>query len=390
MTGLFLEDYNNLMKKFVFLMIFTCLSFDAFAGYTLKDLEVLTQEDNYDEFFSHALDIRPAERQGVWKEMLSKMADGLGQSILNRSEISKENFLKIEKIYLWPALRTDDVFKGHRQAIGLRYLKQCLKLDQPCWPDYKNFWEIDPKDPELAIKLAELALGREGSPIPTWNFLDVALKSPLSEFYCKKEFVLEAIFGKLEIDYIRLTKEGDLLKKIDETVHPDCLISFNKWLQEKLLKPNRTIDRELSFQILSAQGKTSQEILDFFYTAYLLETPSQGDLFNLAWSRLNELSKNSTRREKVLAIFKNLDPLPDELFASSDENKKRIILSHFKLKFPEYLDYYSQQCLNYYQGKTTFKNGNPTMKCPDLMKLDNAKNLIGNDKVETFFNTTKL
>ena len=74
----------------------------------------------------------------------------------------------------------------------------------------------------------------------------------------------------------------------------------------------------------------------------------------------------------------------------SDENKKRIILNQFKLKFPEYLDFYTQQCLNYYQGLTRYPNGNPTMKCPDLMKLDNAKTLLGVDKVNTFFNTTKL
>lgn len=378
------------MKKVLFLLTCCLLSYNTHAAYGLKDLEVLTQEDNFEEFFAHALDVKPAERQGSWKDMLSQMADKLGQSILTKSEIKREHFEKIEKLYTWPALRSDDVFRGHRQLIGINFLKKCLKSQNPCWEDYKQFWESDTRDPELAIKLAELGLEHEGSPVPTWNFLEIALKSPLSEFFCKKEFVMEAIFGKLEIDYIRLTKNGDLLKKIDETVHPDCLISFNGWLQKILMRPNKSLDRELSFQLLSAQGKANQELLDFFYTAYLLETPSQGDLFNLAWNRLNDLSKNSTRREKVIDKFKKLDPLPDELFASSDEDKKRIIVSQFKLKFPEYLDYYTQQCLNYYQGKTPYKNGNPTMKCSNLMKLENAKTLLGVDKVDSFFKSTKL
>lgn len=356
----------------------------CWASYTLTDLEVLTQEGNYEEFFAHALDVRPSERQDSWKGMLAKMADGYGRQIVAKSEITKAHFNRIETLYTWPALKTDDVFKLHRQDIGLKYLKTCLKTTEPCWSDVKRFWEADQKDPDVAFKLAEMTLPFENKTIATWTFLDVAVKSPLSEFYCKRDFVLEAVWSKLEIDYIRLGTSGDFLKKIDETVHPDCLVPLNQWTNKKLHKPDKSMDRELAYQILHAQGKVTPQLTDFFYTVYLLENPSKGELFNYAWNRLQQLSKSIDRREEVLHKLKNLDPLPDEIFSSMDDVKKRTVLTHFKNNFPEYLYFYSNQCLLYYGGKTTFANGNPTMKCQDLMSSENAGSLVGEDKVRQF------
>lgn len=380
------------MIRFRHLIIIICimLASPSWAQYTLADLEVLTQEGNYKEFFSHALEIRPSERQGAWKGMVEKMADAYGRQILTLKDIQKPLYIEIENLYSWPSLKNDPVFKLHRQEIGLRYFKSCLKETNPCWNDLNRFWEVDKTDPEVGFKLAELTISFPDRPTPTWTFLEMALKSPLSEFYCKKEFVLEAIWGKLEIDYIRLGTDGKFLRKIDETVHPDCLISLNKWANQNLQNPNRSSDRELAYQILDAQGKSNAALTDFFYTVYLLENPSQGQLFNYAWNRLSELSKSIERREAVMLKIKNLDPLPDELFSSLDEVKKRAILTHFKNKFPEYLSYYADQCLLFYDGKTPFPNGNPTMKCQNLMNSDSAGTLIGQDKVERFLKVRSI
>lgn len=374
-----------MLRFSLFLTIFLSVQGFCFgASYTLADLEVLTQEGNFDEFFDHALDVRPSERQDAWKGMLAKMADGYGRQILSKTDITKAQFRKIEALFTWPALKADDVFKLHRQDIGLKYLKGCLKTSDPCWGEVKSFWEADQKDADVAFKMAEMTLPFDDKSVPTWTYLDVAVKSPLSEFYCKKEFVLEAIWNKLEIDYVRLGTTGDLLKKIDQTVHPDCLISLNQWTNRKLQKPDKTMDRELAYQILNAQGKVNSQLTDFFYTVYLLENPSKGELFNYAWNRLHDLSKNVSRRDEVLRKLKNLDPLPDEVFASMDEAKKRTVLSHFKNNFPEYLYFYANQCLLYYGGKTSFPNGNPTMKCQDLMGAKEATSLLGEDKVRQF------
>jgi hypothetical protein len=371
------------MYGFIFSLLFMT-SLHA-AQYRLADLEVLTQEENYEEFFSHALDILPSERQESWKGMLSKMADGFTRQILSKSSISQGHFKKIESLFTWPALKADDIFKGQRNEIGLRYLKNCLKQEKPCWDELKDFWEADQKDPDNAFKLAELTLHFDQKPISTWTFMEGALKSPLSEFYCKKDFVVEAVWQKLAIDYIRLGEKGDFLKKIDETVHPDCLPSLNQVAKGQLLNPNTISDRELAYQLLNAQGKMRPELSDFFLTVYLLENPSKGELFNLAWNRLSELSRSISRREVVLKNISRLDPLPDELFSSLDQNKKRAILNLFKVKFPEYLHLYTTQCLKFYEGKTIFSHGNPTIKCQDLMRLDFAQDVLGQETIDRFY-----
>lgn len=372
----------------LFLLLFTGRSFGA--QYQLSDLEVLSSEGSYEEFFKHALDIRPSERQDAWKAMVSKMADIFTQNTLKKSEITASDFKSVENLYRWPSLKADDVYRLRRQDIGFKYLKKCLKQTDPCWSDVKSFWETDPTDSEMAIKLAEILKDYPNSPIPTWTFLDVALKSPLSEFYCKKPFVMDSLWDKIGIDYIRLGTMGDLTVKIDQTVHPDCLPSLIQTARLRLYSPKKENDRELSFQILKSQSKAGQGIEDFFYVIYLLEKPSQGELFNYSWNRLKELGNQSLRRERVLAEMKKLDPLPDTLFASMDESKKKVIGAHFKANFPEYFDFYSDQCVLFYGGKDSFPSGNPTIHCQELMNSELAPMLLPIDKIKRYQDVRKI
>jgi hypothetical protein len=361
------------------------LSFSARGvSYTLADLEVLVTEDNPVEFFQHARDIRPSERQEAWKTMVVKMGDSLSQVIKNRPQITKKDFQTIEELFTWSALRADDVFKTRRQEIGLRYLRVCLKSEKPCWEDLKSFWEKNKEDADTAMKLAELTLNLPHSPLTTWTFLDVALKSPLSEFYCKKDFVMNALWGKIEIDYVKLGPQGDLMKKIDETVHPDCVPSLVETARKRLYQPPKVFDRELSFQVLRSQLKANEAVTDFFYSVYLLDNPSQGELFNYSWNRVKELGKTVERRERVLETLKKLDPLPDAILSTLDETKKRVVLGHFKTYFPEYFDFYANQCLSFYGGKEKFPNGNPTIHCQNLMSSELGTQILDDTQIKKF------
>lgn len=353
-------------------------------SYTLADLEVLTAEEGHDEFFKHALDIRPSERQEAWKTMVSKMGDLYSRKVLQKVELNKTDFHKIEQLYNWPALKVDDVFRLRRQEIGLRYLKSCLKSENPCWNELKAFWEKDKTDADTAYKLADLTLGLPDSPISTWTLLDVALKSPLSEFYCKKEFVMDALWGKIEIDYVKLGPEGDLMKKIDQTIHPDCVPVLIGEARKRLYHPPKVFDRELSFQILKSQSKADQAVTDFFYTVYLLDNPSQGELFNYSWNRVKELGGKMNRREVVLKKLKSLDPLPDAILSTLDQTKKRVVLGHFKTYFPEYLEHYTDQCVKFYGGKGSFPSGNPTLHCQEFMNSELAPLIIDDFKIKKY------
>jgi hypothetical protein len=378
------------MAQLLLFMLF----FLPYAGarniYSMADLEVLVRDHAYPEFFDHALDIRPSERQDAWKTMVSQMAEGFSRKILQKSQIERIDFQKIEELFTWPSLKTDDIFKIKRQEIGLKYLQVCIKVTPPCSDEIKTFWEQDKTDAEKAFKLAEITSGLEGFPISTWSFLEVSLKSPLSEFYCKKDFALNTLWGKLEIDYIKLGPQGDMLKKLDETVHPDCLPTLNAEARKRLFHPIKKQDRELSFQILKSQMKTDQKTLDFFYTVYLLENPSQGELFNYSWNRIRELGGEASRREHVLSMLKALDPLPDSIMGSLDQTKKKVVLKHFKSHFPEYLDFYTDQCLKFYGGKQAFPDGNPTVHCQEFMSSELAPIIIDDFKLRKYNEAKKI
>ncbi len=367
------------------------LSGSTFAAtYGLADLEILSQENSQEEFFKHALDLRPSERNEAWKTMVSKMAVALENRVLKESQIKEEDYRKIEELYDWPSLRPDDVFRLKRQQIALGYFKVCLKKEKPCWDDIKNFWEKDPTDPEMALHLAELVETHPGAALAPWPFLEVALKSSLSEFYCKKPFVMNVLWDKFTIDYIRMGPAGDFLKKIDQTVHPDCIPSLNAEALSRLYHPQKLDDREVAFEILDSQSKADQKIKDFFFTVYLLEKPSQGELFNYSWSRLKELGGAEVRREVVLENIKKLDPLPDDIFSSLDVQKRRAVVNLLKDNFPEYLDFYTQQCILFFGGKGSFPEGNPTVHCQDLMSSDLAPSVLPADKIRQYKEVKKI
>ena len=374
------------------LLFITLFSLNGLARttYTLTDLEVLVGEENTKEFFEHALDVRPSERQEAWKTMVSKMGDIYSRKILDKSEIEAKDFRDTENLYNMSALKSDDIFKKRRSDIGLRYLKNCLKAETPCWNDLKSFWEKDKTDADTAYKLAELTSGMQDSPLSSWSLLEVALKSPLSEFYCKKEFVMSALWGKIEIDYIKLGPDGDLMTKIDHTIHPDCVPILVGEARKRLYQPPKVLDRELSYQILKSQMKADQNITDFFFTVYLLDNPSQGELFNYSWNKVKELGGTVTRREKVLKVLKNLDPLPDAILGSLDQTKKRVVLNHFKTYFPEYLDFYTDECVKFYGGKGTFPSGNPTVHCQDFMNSELAPKVIDQFKIDQYQSVRKI
>lgn len=379
-----------MIQFLLILSTFWTISAGAQTSYTLADLEALAQEGSFTEFFNHALDVRPSERQDSWKTMVSKMGEAYGQSVLTKSEIAKKDFQKTEGLYTWPSLRSDDVFRLKRQEIGLRFLKACLKSENPCWGELKAFWENDKNDPEVAFKLSEMTSTLKNSPYSSWSFLEVSLKSPLSEFYCKKEFVMDNLWNKIEIDYVKLGPEGDLMLKIDQTIHPDCMPSLISEARKRLYHPPKVFDREVAFQILKSQSKADDGVKDFFYTVYLLDNPSQGELFNYSWNRIRELAGKVSRREAVLKTMKGLDPLPDAIFSSLDQTKKRVILNHFKTYFPEYLDYYTDQCVEFYGGKGSFPSGNPTIHCQQFMNSELAPQIIDDFKIKKFQEVLKI
>lgn len=374
------------MPKFLCLLSLLFLIPPSALGvtYNLDDLKALAAENSYREFLNHAMDVRPSLRQEEWKSMVVKMSNLFAQNLLGQKKIEKSDFHKIENIYSWVPLKTDELFVARRHEIGLKYLRDCLGENNSCWDELKGFWEQDKSNPETAYRLAELTKPYPNFPISQWDFLTHAVKSTLSEFYCKKSFVQKEIWTQLEDIYIKLGTKGDLLKQIDALLHPACLTPLNDLALRKMHNPQKNSDRELSFQILKSQFKATTRIEDLFYTIYLLEKPSQGELFNFSWNRVKLLSTLPTRRDAVIETFKTLDPIPDEILSSLDDLKVRAIYHHMNENFPEIIDFYFKQCKAYYSGSLTFPNGNPTLRCKEFVESPRGASLIGTQLLSEF------
>ena len=132
------------------------------------------------------------------------------------------------------------------------------------------------------------------------------------------------------------------------------------------------VPEERIFKILVAKRELREEDKDFYYVLFILNGPRVGKTFNLAWNRMKELGENFSRRQKVLQRLLKLDPLPDAVVGTSGSDKRKTLLEFFSHHFPEYFNHYSKVCLNYLEGKGSFPQGNPTVRCRDFFRYTDS------------------
>jgi hypothetical protein len=371
------------MGYLFFLLLLPWTIFGA-SNYSIEDLEILSKHESIDEFFTHALDIAPRDRTDNWKRLVLRMADIKASKVLQKSQISDIDFREIEKLFSWKIIQDDDVFKMKRRQIGITYLRSCLLTSSPCLKDFQSFWENDKTDPETSYQIALLGLeSGQNSPDP-WIILKPSLQSPLSEFYCQKESIQKLVWQKLESESVKPSSKGNLLKRIDNLIHPACLKHMLIKARNHFYNNASAHERELSFHLLKTVGKLDATSVDFFYSLYLMETPSQGELFNLSWATLKEMGQNLERREKVMTLVFKMDLLPDSLLNSLDKLKVKVILRHLQFHFPELLDHYFKRCLEFYQGIGNFPNGNPTLNCKKFLMSKDALGVVDSHKIKLF------
>lgn len=365
----------------IILSSFYSLSLWAQDKYSLADLEILSTEKNYTEYFNHALDVRPSERNDKWKEMTLQMAESWTKSIQKKAEPTREDFFQVEKLFSWPILKSNEFFRPLRFRFGLAYLQNCFRGEswEKCWPLLQAFWEADPTDPDTAIQMVELVskFRPENEQFDYWPWLKVALNSPLSEFYCKKENITDLLWEKIRIEWIKVNKDGSFTQKLKTMVHQDCFQGLNQYALKKLSPLSNALDREQAFAILRSEKRLSELQKELFYIYFLMDNPSQGETFNYAWNNLQQLGKSALKREAILEQIKRESTLPDETMNSLDEDKRRVVLREIHRQFPELLQYYGKSCLNYVSGSVKYQQGNPTLYCKQIMDSGMASELFG-------------
>ena len=339
---------------------------------------------------AHAQDVRPSDRGRHWTQMVQDMAIQLIDQRIKKAEYPEEDFKLIENLASWPPLKEDEFFQTKRAAFGERYLLSCIELEKalekysestsPCLKAIYNFWNNTPNIPittDIGVKLGEI-VRKNASPDNLWSFFTRAANSPAAEFLCKKEALQTALKAKIKTIIKKNIDDSELIVEIKSLANSDCWTQVIPSLEKDLTNPNKE-DAQVAYMVLKGRGLLSNQQKDLYLTAYLLNGPENGALFNQAWNEFHQIGEDFKRREGVLSALKKIDPLPGKVFALEDEKKRQVLVDYLALNFPEYLDHYAKTCLAYVKG-ATFPNGNPTVECRELLKsAKNSKFL--NDKI---------
>lgn len=399
--------------------------------YSLEDLKVLSNEKNFNEFFKHANDIRPNQRNLEWNKLVSDMGIALIQSNLGKNYISTQLLETIEELTLWPLFKNDSIFLLMREQYGLKYITSCYKnasqktnsgndsstafisidktVTAPKFPNNSNssnlinikkdeclailklFWKNTPNSPtkgDLGIKLGdlveELQLGLAG--IDSWYFYKEAMNSSVSSLLCKHTNVKKALFTKvatiIESELFSLNNNKLNIEKFLSLANQDCWNNLFEDIKDASLVGGNSQSKYISYFVLKNFKKLNEQENIQMLVLYFLSNPTPGEMFNISWNIIEELGRSYEKRTNVINFLKKLDPLPDDFLSSKDLKKVKVLLMHLAENIPEYLDMYANTCYEYYSGKVNFQNGNPTINCKEFLTLLNSdKNLIKNGPI---------
>lgn len=361
--------------------------------YTLKDLAVLEQEKNFEEFLAHVNDIRPSERQKLWKDMYQSMAMEMIDYKIRTKDYSFKSYKSVEAQARSSALANDEFFQLKRSIYAKSFFSACYaqasekngdlktKNIKSCDSELNSFWYFSKKDPDIGLEFAKI-LERNGSALPTWPFYQRAISDSISPIYCEKPDIQRAIISKLTAESFDQNFDDNYKTLIKRFVPDKC---FEKVVPALRLGLQSTVtsglEKEMALNLLTAKGLLSKEEEDLYAILYMLDGPVVGDKMNMAWKKIEDLSSQYQKRIKILAQIKSLPLIPDKIFKDPGLPRNKAIINLFAKNFPEYLNYYGESCVRYLENKSeTVGNIASSFQCNEFLKT--ARTLKKSEKTE--------
>lgn len=370
---------NKAFKTLIFLLCTIILNVPA-KEYSLLDLQVLSTEKNFNEFFKHATDIRPSKRSKNWKSMVEQMGQEFLNYHLSKKQVDPEAFKMAKTLSKWPIFRNNEFFINKRDLLFTREIDQCnfVTNNKSCLKQLEKTYYDFSHSPLFEIELAKALYNKPVDIQIKWNYLKNIVSNEISEFYCHKSPLNELVRDVLY--------NSEINPKLNE-FHMACLKKLKPLFNKKLFSEN-TKHANLAYRALLKSKSLSKKnkslfILKNYLTSKYLPQKDIDTSLNL----LKKLSKNFLLREQVNKEYLNLDPLPGKIFELKHKNtiSRTKILSRY---FPELIDSYALKCLDYLSGKVRFANGNPTPECHDLFKAAKKHDLLPESFVKRYKKAT--
>lgn len=364
--------------------------------YQLKDLEVLETEKSYREFFGHAKDVRPSQRNEVWQQMTVSMAMGLLNELkMTAGNIPSSDLKMVLKISKWATLENDEFFVKNRDLTLIPYFRYCFthRDFNQCYSELADFYKKNKTHEEFGFALLKSLAQIKGKEQPTmdyllnvkpgiWPFLTGLLKSPLSEFYCSQSPLKEAVEQKI-IKETYLNSNYNIL----DHFHPDCWKVIKKDFISILFNHTDPYTRKKVYSVVKKYvrlGQTDKQTYAMLQLLSGIKLDAQETLE--FWDELKKLAKNYKQREKIQKKLSTMIPLPGAVFAGVTKQQK-LIVKAISTYFPEYIDSYATTCLDHFTGVKQTPGGNPARHCHELFRLSKNLDILPQGKKDQY---TKL
>lgn len=384
---------------FIFINLYNQLSLassqkpELYTIYDIKDLKALKSDSSFREFFQHAKDIRPGQRDKEWDQLVQSMSMGLLDQLSKSKSITDKDFELVKTISSWTQIKEDEFFLRKRNSVALKYFGQCFKTNSwdNCYNPMLDFYTKFDNSPESGLNMAKL-LVKHNSIMNTkdiseqiiikydlWPFVSAMAKSPLSEFYCHKEPMQLIVVNKL----YQMTK-SDKNFQVNNLLHKDCFKALIPSFKENLLTANNPYIREKTYTILDHNSFISKTDRSEYYLLQLLD----GVVFNKkqtldSFELLKKIAEDYKLRDELLLKLKKIIPLPGKVFTYKTKSALAISrgLSRY---FPEYVDYYASTCLSHLSGESTTVGGNPATYCHEFYNTAKLVKIIPKAKIQNY------
>lgn len=353
-----------------FLLAIQIQGVSAQSIYSLDDLVALESEKNFNEFLEHVNDIRPSERQAKWKSMYRNMILEMIDFKNQTKAFDEASFKNIEKHARLKTFITDEVLQLKRNGFAIKYLTQCYQEKATdCDSKLDSFWIFSNGDIDTGIELGLLVdkYQKNGN---SWNYYKQAISSSQNAFYCNRPNIQSAIFKQLSTEALKPNFNKNFKALISKEVSSDCFNKITPLLRNVIRTTHSSgIEKELAFNLLSATGKLEAYEEDLYAVTYLSDGPVVGDKLNLAWKRVENLGRNYKQRAKILEEIKKFEAIPDYTFKNAKNPRHKAIINLLAQNFPEFLNYYGENCIKYIGLKSGPGSVVKNSQCRELLEL---------------------
>jgi hypothetical protein len=203
-----IELMRYLSNTILFFILVTGLCVkSSFAStlYEIKDLKILYSEKSYLEFFEHAKDIKPSQRNELWIKMVNEMAEGLANEIISDKIYNNKKFQTLVLVSSWSSLSQNNYFKSLFHKSFNNSIAFCFKSSPPelCSKRIDSFLSENKPNAETLFELLNLYhkylpgnLSLQNKTL--WSIVDPLIKDKQSEFYCAKKSVIPYLDFKIK------------------------------------------------------------------------------------------------------------------------------------------------------------------------------------------------